>query len=108
MTNLSCSVSTCRHNKSDCCCRPEITVGGSNAEKCSETCCADFKKLSNNSSFPLATNSIGAGYDKPNPQLKISCEAKNCKYNQNSACKAESVCVKLGFAGTECSTFVEA
>ena len=107
MTNLTCTVKSCRHNKAECCCRPEITVGGHNAEEACETNCCDYKKLSNDSSFPLATNSIGAGYDQPNKSLRVTCEAKNCTYNKDRLCNADKIDVKVGSAGTECATFRE-
>ena len=107
MTNLTCTVNSCSHNKANLCCRPEITVGGCNAEESCETNCKDYKKFSNNSSFPSAANSVGEGYEKPNKSLKVQCEAHNCAYCKDNICSAENIRVKVGSAGTECGTFRE-
>ena len=42
MTDLKCSVENCVYNKSECCCKGDILVGGKHAENKDDTCCESF------------------------------------------------------------------
>ena len=44
MTQLDCSVTSCLYNQDHYCAKEDITVGGSNAKKASDTCCESFKE----------------------------------------------------------------
>ena len=105
MTNLKCSVKSCANNESNCCCRPDIKVDGKNACKCSETCCSDYVKQSVTDRMFSATNSTG--YNTPSQYLSVACDAKNCVFNDAHRCSADTITVKNGSDGTECSSFVE-
>ena len=105
MTNLQCSVQSCRHYKDNCCCKPEITIVGKNAHECSETSCKSYKELPKESSLPTATNGIGVGYEYPNKSLHVACEAENCTYCKNSLCRAKNIKIKCGSNGSECASF---
>ena len=43
MTQLNCSVTSCLYNQDHYCSKDDITVGGSNAKRTSDTCCAIVK-----------------------------------------------------------------
>lgn len=102
MTNLKCNVIHCSSNKDNCCCRPEIHVGGSDATDCCDTCCESFTSIPEG-----ATNSVG--YNNVNMSMPVSCEAKNCVYNQSGKCDADAITVDGTGAcqcgQTECATF---
>ena len=45
MTQLDCSVTSCLYNQDHYCAKEDITVGGSNAKKASDTCCESFREV---------------------------------------------------------------
>ncbi len=102
MTKLNCSVIHCASNAEGNCCRPEITVNGTTACKCDETCCGSFTKIAEG-----ATNSMD--YSNPNPISDVNCTAKNCVHYKENKCCAESINVSGTTASnktdTECDTF---
>lgn len=106
MTNLNCSVRSCTNNKAEQCCRPIITVGGKNAQMCSQTRCENYRQLKDRSPDETpAMNNIGVDYEYPNKSLRVSCMAKNCVFNKNELCSADKISIKGDAGGTECASF---
>lgn len=102
MTNLKCSVNSCAHYESGCCCKPEIKIDGMGASNCAQTCCNSYQERTAQS-----TNSVG--YSSPNPSLEVNCSATSCVHNCNQKCDADCVCVNCCTnQGTECSSFRKA
>ena len=104
MTDLGCKVKNCaHHSKDNLCCRDSIKVGGSSATDCCSTCCNSYEK----NSGTKVTNSTD--YSMGNKKLQISCDAVNCRYNEDYNCKAGHIDVKPSkssmHGATECSTF---
>lgn len=102
MTKLTCDVKTCTSNTCGQCSRPDIHVGGNSANTPSDTDCDSFNELRSGT-----TNAVGDR--EPNPQMPISCDAVNCKYNNNYECDADAIQVTGASAKqtsqTECETF---
>lgn len=102
MTKLNCSVIHCASNNNGHCCRPEITVNGTTACECEETCCGSFTKIPDD-----AKNYID--YSDQNPISDVHCTAKNCIHYKHNQCCAESIEVSGRSAyekqDTECDTF---
>lgn len=102
MTKLKCDVTSCASNAENCCCRPDIHVGGHSACDCRETCCDSFQEKAE-----AATNVVR--HDFPDEVVDICCDACNCEYNDDGTCKADCVCVGGRQAHdkhqTECDTF---
>lgn len=101
MTQLSCSVASCRYNEDDCCCRNEIMVNGQSATSSQETCCESFEERTANS----VSNRTGS----PEKETEIGCKAKKCVHNENEQCSASGIGVSGRSAcccsETECETF---
>ncbi|OUQ17862.1 DUF1540 domain-containing protein [Lachnoclostridium sp. An14] len=101
MTKLDCNVTSCVHNADNCCCKQEIIVEGSSANKRCDTCCGSFDE-SRDGSFKNM-------FKSPESRLEIECEAVNCVYNASRRCTADRVGITgLGASkagDTECSTF---
>jgi len=106
MSNLECSVSTCAYYAENRCCKPGIHVSGRQAENSADTCCASYEEKSK-----AAANNT-ARCDCPNTSSEISCDACNCKYNEDGRCEADCVCVSCCCSDpkceseTECATFI--
>lgn len=105
MTNLQCDVTNCGNNKRFYCCRPDIQVSGPDANAKNQTHCANFVDAKEGGS---ASNAVD--HSEPNESLDIHCEACNCTYNENHACKARHVDISTtsvngGQVKTLCSTF---
>lgn len=104
MADLKCKVENCCYNKSDCCCKGDIMVGGTNAGNSEETCCESFRDNKRDS----FSNSLN---DHPSKTISIDCEAAKCVYNSNYKCHADHVDIKGCGAGncreTACATFKE-
>lgn len=101
MTTLGCNVSTCCHNKDDCCCLSTIDVKGRSACKCDDTCCGSYYEAGKEG----ARNSA----QTPNITLDISCDACNCIYNEDKVCHADHIDIS-GICATDagetvCATF---
>ena len=60
MTQLNCSVTSCLYNQDHYCSKDDITVGGSNAKRTSDTCCESFRER-NGSVCNFCADSIGIG-----------------------------------------------
>lgn len=102
MTKLACSVVSCSYNENKMCKRENITVGGYEANKPSETVCESF--------YPRGTNTLtNLDAKGPSPETNIACNAVTCRYNANKKCTADQIQiagVKAVSAGeTECGTF---
>ncbi len=101
MPSLVCSAQNCVYNNAMYCSKGDIKVGGEQACKCQETCCASFQERRHES----AKSSVGT----PSANIAIKCEATNCKYNENRNCHAKSVDISGAAARkeaeTECVTF---
>jgi len=102
MTKLDCSVVSCVYNNNKKCKRENITVGGHEAMKPSETACESFSPKGTNTLTSLACGG-------PNTELNVSCNAVTCRYNDNKKCAANHIQiagVKATTTGeTECGTF---
>ena len=103
MVELDCSVIGCAYNANNCCRREDITVGGHEAHKASETACKSFSPKGTNTLI----NACGCG----KKETKVACDAVNCKYNEEKVCQAEHIAIAGRHAvtngETECGTFVE-
>lgn len=95
VTELKCSVRSCSFQKDDCCCRGNITVEGAHANRNSETSCGSFEEKKNCG----CANSTG----KPPKMSDVTCEAVNCKFNEERKCHAKDIQV----AGTNACTCME-
>ena len=105
MTDLQCDVTNCGNNKHFYCCRPDIMVSGPDASAKSQTYCSNFLDVQE---VDEASDSVD--HSEPNESLDIHCEARNCTYNDDRACKARHVdisttAVNNGQLKTQCSTF---
>ncbi|MCI1955155.1 MAG: DUF1540 domain-containing protein [Oscillospiraceae bacterium] len=104
MTDLYCSVAHCLNNKEELCCRPDIMVGGPDADSAKQTYCANFLDEEEGAPRDLVD------HESPNPALDIHCEVTNCSYNEDRACNAEHIDIRTtqvngGQVKTECATF---
>jgi len=102
MTQLKCSATTCHNNKNHLCILNSIHVDGSTAHESEQTCCGSFTpKLS-------SMDNSAHGIDV-RPETKIKCHARDCVYNKDMLCSADSVQIAGHGADrsgdTECSTF---
>ena len=105
MPNLQCDVTNCGNNKHFYCCRPDIMVSGPDAYANSQTYCANFI---DRKEAEGASDSVD--HSEPNESLDIHCEAHNCAFNDDLACKARHVDISTtsvngGQVKTQCSTF---
>lgn len=102
MTTLRCDVADCNHNKQNCCCNNEITVGGVQAESSSETSCKNFE---------YKINALSNDVRDINPSLYVSCTADTCAYNKGQSCTANSIEISNNLSSyasdTECASFKE-
>ena len=103
MAELGCSVKNCVYNKTECCCKGDILVGGPRATCEDDTCCESF--------VDKRTDSFSNSTGKPYKNISIDCEAENCKYNHSLRCVAEHVSISGNGANnssdTVCATFAE-
>ncbi|ENZ02625.1 DUF1540 domain-containing protein [Clostridium thermobutyricum] len=102
MTTLRCGVTDCNHNKQNCCCNIEITVGGQEAEIPSDTRCKNFD---------YKYEALSSDIRDINPNLYINCCVDKCIYNKAQMCTAKEIEVgnnlKSYESDTQCNTFVE-
>ncbi|WP_296117450.1 DUF1540 domain-containing protein [uncultured Eubacterium sp.] len=101
MTQLDCSVTSCLYNQDHYCAKEDITVGGSNAKKASDTCCESFRGKNGS-----ASNSVS----QASSTVDIDCEASSCVHNRDCKCCAESIGIGGGSQActcreTECADF---
>lgn len=102
MTLLDCSVVSCSYNENKLCKRENITVGGREANKPSETACESF--------YPRGTNTMtnldAKGAKK---ETNIACNAVTCRYNADKKCTADHIQIAgvqaMTNGETECGTF---
>lgn len=102
MTDLGCKVKNCvYHSEENLCTRNNIKVDGSYATDCCDTHCGSYEDGTGS-----AKNSCGCGKKK----IEITCEAVNCKYNENNNCTASHIDVKPSKVKsngyTECASFM--
>ena len=102
MTKLDCLVVNCAYNENKMCKRENITVGGHEARKPSETACRSFSPRGTNT---LNSLTMGA----PERETNIACDAVICRYNHDKKCSADAITVAgmhaVTNAETECGTF---
>ena len=103
MTDLKCSVENCVYNKSECCCKGDILVGGKHAENKNDTCCESFAQE--------GKDHVTSALEHPSKMISIDCEAVKCIYNSNYKCTAEHIDIKgcgaCDCRETACATFTE-
>lgn len=103
MTKLECHVNSCANNTANFCCRPNIQVSGAMAFDSEQTCCSSYLSLQQGA-FSNST-----GYDSPNEQMPVGCEAQNCSYNAGGSCVAGQITISGSGASqkgeTSCQTF---
>ncbi len=103
MAQLDCAVENCAYNKSNCCCKGDIMVGGKRACCEDDTCCESFANEKR--------DSFTSALEHPCRTISIDCEAVRCVYNNNYKCIAEHVDIKGCGAEdcreTACATFAE-
>ena len=80
MSKLTCHVTSCASNSSNCCCQPAIKVQGKGACCCSETECQSFQRKGP-SEVSNATH-----FDAPNQNCEIKCTAERC-YSAQERCE---------------------
>ena len=102
MTELKCRATTCSNNCRHLCALTAIHVDGSTACKPCETCCGSFT--------PAMTSTTNAvGHTDVRPETRIKCHARECVYNKDMMCAADSVQISGAGADrsgdTECATF---
>lgn len=102
MTKLDCNVVTCTYNSNKKCKRENITVGGNEAIKPSETACESF--------YPKGTNTMTSLDDAgPKAALNVACKAVTCVYNKDKKCTADHIAIAgihaVATGETECGTF---
>ncbi|MDU6114012.1 MAG: DUF1540 domain-containing protein [Paeniclostridium sordellii] len=95
---ISCSATSCTYNNSGGCFASGIQVTGTRATTTCETNCGTYQDR-DSSSFTNSAHECDC--TKVN---SILCEAKNCKYNDSGACKAEAV--KINMDDASCETFI--
>lgn len=101
MPLLVCSAQRCVYNDGMYCSKGDILVGGEEAVRPQETCCASFHERTKEN----GKNSMGT----PSQHVNVDCEACGCRYNESQKCCAD----KIGIVGagaceceqTECGTF---
>ena len=103
MSQLDCTVDSCLYNKTQCCCKGDIMVGGTHADTEEETCCESFCERRG--------DSYTSAIEHPSKTISIDCEAMNCTYNSNYKCVADHVDIIGSGANTSgetvCATFEE-
>lgn len=99
MPYLSCEATNCAHNKNRRCSIENITVSGRTAKRSDGTCCENFTEQTTPESLKRHERQ----------DLSIDCHAKNCCFNSDCNCYADSVnicgCDACTCKETECSTF---
>ena len=99
MPGLRCSVGACTNNAHGLCALNGISVSGGLSKE--NTSCVSF------TNGPSYSNSIGGQVSE---NAEISCQAKDCVYNQSCSCQASSIEIcNCGSSnscdGTECGSF---
>ena len=103
MAQLDCGVRNCFYNKSNCCCKGDIMVGGKHASSDDETCCESFSDRKR--------DSYTSAIEHPSKTISIDCEAVKCIHNSNYKCVADHVDIMgegaCDCGETACGTFQE-
>ena len=94
MTKLDCNVVNCSYNADNCCRRTDIQVEGTQAKTSSETCCGSFA--------PKGCGCQSCHTTDVKKDTTVSCEACECKFNEDHACHAGHIGISGGHAGDLC------
>lgn len=101
MTYLDCTVTGCIYNEDKCCCKGDIQVEGSKAERTEETCCGSFRERGSND-----TRNVAKRISK---EIEVACQAIKCEFNEDKVCAAEHIGIvgrnACACGETECATF---
>lgn len=104
MTKLDCNVVNCSYNADNCCRRTDIQVEGTQAKTSSETCCGSFA--------PKGSGCQSCHTTDVKKDTTVSCEACECKFNEDHACHAGHIGISGGHADssreTECGSLYAA
>lgn len=103
MSNVSCGISSCAHNKSGTCYSTSLNISGANATNSTETTCVSYL---NGESYSNIANVVSDS----KPVNYISCSAVNCKYNYNGSCSSNAINVvnnrtTNAYSDTQCASF---
>lgn len=115
---LSCSAVNCVHNMSGLCNANTIHVLGAGAHSSSQTMCNTFAErgLKNAVTHLPNMNVVGEVrqlFTRNSIEMSpaVRCEAINCRYNDNRACRADYLQITGSSAesseGTKCETFIQ-
>lgn len=97
MSDLRCDAMNCVHNCDRLCCKGEICVGGTHADKCDDTCCENY------ACHKEGMDSFTSSISHPSTNVSIDCEAVRCIYNDHYKCTAEHVDIS-GHGESRCET----
>ena len=80
MSKLTCHVTSCASNSSNCCCQPAIKVQGKGACCCSETECQSFQRkgpseVSNATQGSCTANQVNIGGYSAQERCETNCES---------------------------------
>lgn len=101
---LKCGSFDCAYNSSGSCFAKNILIDGRCAQTTSETTCASYTPNGSNfSNMEFATDFMDSGASRANISPKITCNAMNCRFNNNKSCTAGNVQINPGVAS--CETF---
>lgn len=96
MTKLDCNVVNCSYNADNCCRRTDIQVEGTQAKTSSETCCGSFA--------PKGCGCQSCHTTDVKKDTTVSCEACECKFNEDHACHAGHIGISGGHADSSRET----
>ena len=96
---IKCLSTNCAFNNSGVCCASVIHIEGFDANITPETYCKTFVTSDNSNKI---TNCV---YENETSSKNIICNASNCTYNFNGACKSSSV--QINYLNNTCETFIK-
>ena len=101
---LNCRRHDCFHNdKEGECFARTIFIDGTNAKMTAETSCGSYTvDKKGKQDYEFANEFIGDN-KLPSDMRNIECAARNCKFNENTACIAPHV--EINFQNASCETF---
>ena len=100
---LNCRRHDCFHNdKEGECFAKTIVIDGRNAEVTAETSCGSYT-VGRDAKYSEFANEFIGDNKLPSDMKNIKCAAKNCKFNENTACIAPHV--EINFQSASCETF---
>ena len=102
MAKISCTATTCSHNKSGECYANCIQIVGNSAQKDGDTACGSFLNRLHYSELTNNTYSEGSCDC-------LTCVVESCKYNENRLCSRGDILVQGDtaeyYSDTECHSF---